>query len=138
MKQESGIAKLGVCSVAISVLIISGVSISAQIGEDGLLDKTIFAVNEYSLASAKEKTELLATAYLMDYYDERYVQGKEVNSGIGDYVAKRFDEYIASKDKIEDYTVTSSGKIITLEKENSYAKGEINDDGSINWIIDNL
>lgn len=138
MKQEKGIAKLGMCSVVISVLILAGVTISSQIDDEGVLNKTISAVNEYSLSSAKEKVELLATSYLIDYYDEKYLQGEMVDSVMGDYVAKKFDEYIASKDKIEDYTFTTSGKFVTLENENSIAKGKINDDGSINWNIDNL
>lgn len=138
MKQEKGIAKLGISSIVISVMIIAGVSVSLQVGEDGLLNKTIFAVNEYNMSSAKEKVDLLVTSFLMDYYDDKYLQGENVEPVIGTYISTKLDEYIASKDKIENYNLTKLGKIVTLENGNNIAKGEINDDGTINWDSENL
>lgn len=138
MKQEKGIAKLGVCSVVISVMILAGVSVSLQVGEDGLLNKALFAANEYNVSSAKEKVDLLVASFFMDYYNDKYLQEKNVDSAMGNYISTKLDEYIASKDKIENYTLSKSGKIVTLENGESIAKGEINDEGFINWYTENL
>ena len=58
-KQESAITLIALVLTIVVLLILAGITLNAVIGENGILDKSKTAANEYKIAQYKERIEII-------------------------------------------------------------------------------
>lgn len=85
LRDTRGITLIGLIVTIIVLLILAGVTLSFVAGENGILKRGTTAVEVNEKASAKEEANLLVADIVTQYYEEKYVNHKDL---------KELDEYI--------------------------------------------
>jgi len=141
MKNETGITLIALVVTIIVLLILSGVSISIIVGNNGILNQAIRAVKETEQASVKEEIELAWSSVEAEYWDELtrdsnltkedYDMIEKLNKYVGDKgivksikleqiegVSKYYIVIYEQNSNKEEYTVKVelSGKVTEVEK----------------------
>ena len=78
LKKNKGITLIALVITIIVLLILAGVTINAIIGNESAMEKAKKAKEEHEIATAKDEAVLLATKYIQEYHDKRYVQNLPV------------------------------------------------------------
>ena len=78
IRKSKGITLIALVITIIVLLILAGVTINAIIGNESVMEKAKKAKEEHEIATAKDEAVLLATKYIQEYYDKRYVQNLPV------------------------------------------------------------
>lgn len=129
LKNQKGITLVALVVTIIVLLILAGVSLSLVAGGNGIINKSVRAVDETKVGAAKEQTELKLAELVADYYEEKYV-----NNTLDDTITNARD-YIVSKASAGtdagDYKVTVvTGGAITVKKgETTVLTGTVDEKG---------
>lgn len=82
MKKENGITLIALVITIIVLLILAGISIAMLTGENGILSKATKAGTETILAEQKEQVALAVNALTTEYYDDKYVSNKTLDTDV--------------------------------------------------------
>ena len=80
LKKNKGITLIALIITIIVLLILAGVTINAIMSNESAMEKAKQAKEENDIANAKDEAVLLATKYIQEYYDKRYVQNIPVET----------------------------------------------------------
>ena len=116
LKNQKGITLVALVVTIIVLLILAAVSLSLVAGSDGLLNRASNAVDQTTLASAKEQAELAIETAIADYYYNRYAANTETVSATA---STTLAKYVS--EKIGNYT--SGMRDATLTVPSSYSSG---------------
>lgn len=130
LKNQKGITLVALVVTIIVLLILAGVSLSLVAGGNGIMSKSVTAVDETNKAAAREQTELALADIVMDYYEKKYVDGNldsSITNQLG-YIASQTQPITAG-----NYTVNvaADGKLTVKKGEIEVATGTIGEDGKI-------
>lgn len=136
LRDTRGITLIGLIVTIIVLLILAGVTLSFVAGENGILKRATTAVEVNEKTSAEEEANLLVANIVTQYYEEKYVNHKDL---------KELDEYIKKELITEKATATGNYRVVSDENKNVQvlrdekviAKGEIID-GKIEWSSENI
>lgn len=114
--EEKGITLIALVITIVVLLILAGVTINMLIGENGLLNNTTEATEEYSKSEARERVELLLSQYTIEK-----ATGK--NSDFAKFLRKNLQVGVAQNEDDtysfmlgEWQVVTNENKVISIEK----------------------
>ncbi len=136
MKSKRGITLIALVVTIIVLLILAGVTLSFVAGENGILKRATEAVDINEKATAEEEANLVVVDLASQYYEEKYVNHKEV---------EELDEYLKTELKTGKETATGNyiviadtvGKIEVLKVEQVISTGKI-ENGRIEWSEDEI
>ena len=130
LKRNQGITLIALVVTIIVLLILTGVTLSFVAGENGILKRATEAVDINEKATAEEEANLLVADLVTQYYEEKYVNQKEVG---------KLDEYLktalgSQKETNGGYHVISDteGNVTVSKNEKPISKGVIAN-GKVNW-----
>ena len=89
-QRNSGITLIALVITIIVLLILAGVSLSLVAGENGILKRATNAVDKNTIVSGKEETELLVSDLGVEFYEEKYVNGKQNLEPIDSFIQSKF------------------------------------------------
>ncbi len=124
MEKNKGITLIALVVTIIVLLILAGVTLSFVAGENGILKRATEAVDINEKATAEEEANLVVVDLASQYYEEKYVNHKEV---------EELDEYLKTELKTGKETATgnyiviadTAGKIEVLKVDQVISTGKI-------------
>lgn len=131
LKNQKGITLVALVVTIIVLLILAGVSLSLVAGGNGIINKSVRAVDETKIGAAKEQTELKLAELVADYYEARYVDN-DLKDGINDQLGYIVEE---ARNGIEagDYTITvvEDGTLTVKNGTVTVATGKVEPNGKM-------
>ena len=137
LKRNKGITLIALVVTIIVLLILAGVTLSLVAGENGILKRATNAVDVNEKATVEEQADLLVADIATKYYEEKYVDNKEVGE-MDDYIRKELME--------EKETASGGYKVIAEKEENEIVVKVFKDgkkisegilkDGKVEWSND--
>lgn len=116
LKNQKGITLVALVVTIIVLLILAGVSLSLVAGGNGIINKSVKAVDETKVGAAKEQTELKLAELVADYYEAKYVNNN-LEDALNTPLAYIVDKSGTNGFEAGDYTVTvAAGGAITVKK----------------------
>ncbi len=128
---NKGITLIALIITIIVLLILAGVTIAQITGQDSAPQKAAEAKLENEKGAMKDTANLLATRYIQEYYEEKYVKSTpDFNyANQGAYAEAQFP--VATEG---GYTYSISGHTLTVtDAKGNTVTGTINDNGTITW-----
>lgn len=131
LKRNKGITLIALVVTIIVLLILAGVTLSFVAGENGILKRATTAVEVNEKATAEEEANLLVADLVARYYEEKYVNQKEVGE---------LDEYL--KTELGTQKETEGGFVVISDTEGNVSvskdgKSPISigkiENGRVNW-----
>ena len=136
-KGNKGITLIALVITIIVLLILAGVTIAQITSQDSAPQKAAEAKRANEIGAAKDEATMLASNYVQEYMEKKYVQNIRTEEAlpeiVGDYVAQQFS-LRASNEGSYDYS--TEGRILTITSKTAneeLAIGTIMDDGIITW-----
>ena len=131
LKGQKGITLIALVITIIVLLILAGITISQIASQDSAPNKAAEAKVENYNGEMKDTANLVATKYIEEFYEKKYVQ-KDPNftyANQGEYAGAQF----ATEDE-GGYTYSvSSHKLTVTDANGNSVTGTINDNGTIIW-----
>lgn len=134
LKKMRGITLISLVTTIIILLILAGVTLALISGSNGILGRAANAVDKNKVATAKEEVEFRLMEFQEDFFEEKYVT-RTNNGEKKDYLSEKLEQGVET----QSYYAKASqdGKVIVYEGNddtgNEIVKGEIQEDGSIQW-----
>lgn len=111
-KGQKGITLVALVITIIVLLILAGVSIAMLTGENGILKKSVEAVDETKIAEDREAAALDVNAAMTAYYDAKYVSSTPFEGTFIEFIASEKNTYVKSG---KNYTLDGT-KVTTVNK----------------------
>lgn len=129
LKRNQGITLIALVVTIIVLLILAGVTLSFVAGENGILKRATIAVEVNEKASAEEEANLVVADIVTQYYEEKYVNHKEVGE-LDNYI----ENQLATERTTEgNYTVKSIGKDVIVFKDKETISTGVIINGRVEW-----
>ncbi len=130
LKDHKGITLIALVITIIVLLILAGITIAMITGQDSAPEKAAEAKIENDKGAMKDAATLVATKYVQEYYEKKYVQNDP------NFTYANQGEYLKAKLPTEtgEYTYSVSGDTLTVtDSKGNTVTGTINDNGTIAW-----
>lgn len=131
-KGQKGVTLVALVITIIVLLILAGVSIAMLTGENGILKRSVEAVDETKIAEDREAAALDVNAAMTAYYDAKYVSA-DFTGTFAEFIASEKNTYVKADDT--HYTFDKATLKITTKNKNKDGKTEsatINANGGLN------
>ncbi len=132
LKRNQGITLIALVVTIIILLILAGVTLSFVAGENGILKRATEAVDINEKATAEEEANLLLAELAIQYYEQKYVEHKEVEETLDAYLEKQLET--GKSTGTGEYTVKiENGQVIVSKGDKEISKGTLSDGSVLEW-----